>query len=71
MISPQNLAIAAATVGCTARRETSSASLPVEPDVPGRMCVLVYLQSTAVLGWMSTEDDAVVNLGELVGDSPR
>ncbi|HKS99992.1 MAG TPA: L-lactate permease [Rugosimonospora sp.] len=53
MISPQNLAIAAGVVGLTGR----------EGDIFRRvfgwsvvfivgMCVLVYLQSTAVLGWM-------------------
>jgi lactate permease len=53
MISPQNLAIAAGAVGLTGR----------EGDIFRRvllwsivfllgMCVLVYLQSTAVLGWM-------------------
>ena len=53
MISPQNLAIAAAAVGLQGR----------EGDIFRRviawsiaflafMCLLVYLQSTAVLSWM-------------------
>ena len=53
MISPQNLAIAAAAVGLAGRegdlfRRVLSWSLVFLAV----MCVLVYLQSTAVLGWM-------------------
>ena len=53
MISPQNLAIAAAAVGMAGRegdifrRVVGWSSLPVLV-----MCLLVYLQSTAVLSWM-------------------
>jgi lactate permease len=53
MISPQNLAIAAAVVGMEHKesalfRKVIWWSLGLLPG----MCVLVYLQSTPVLGWM-------------------
>lgn len=53
MISPQNLAIAAAVVGMEHMesalfRKVIWWSLGLLPG----MCVLVYLQSTPVLGWM-------------------
>jgi lactate permease len=53
MISPQNLAIAAAAVGLSGRegdlfRRVVGWSL----GFLAFMCVLVYLQSTSVLGWM-------------------
>ncbi len=53
MISPQNLAIAAAAVGMSGRegdifRKIIGWSLGFLVS----MCVLVYLQSTPVLSWM-------------------
>jgi len=53
MISPQNLAIAAAAVGLTGRegdlfRRVIGWSLAFLAF----MCVLVFLQSTSVLSWM-------------------
>ena len=53
MVSPQNLAIAAAVVGIEGReselfRKVVGWSLGLLLG----MCVLVYLQSTPVLGWM-------------------
>jgi lactate permease len=53
MISPQNLAIAAAAVGMAGRegdifRKVVGWSLVLL----ALMCVIVWLQSTAVLGWM-------------------
>jgi lactate permease len=53
MISPQNLAIAAAAVGMSGKeghifRQIVGWSL----GFLAFMCVIVYLQSTAVLSWM-------------------
>ena len=53
MISPQNLAIAAAAVGLSGRegdlfRKVVGWSL----GFLAFMCVIVFLQSTSVLGWM-------------------
>lgn len=53
MISPQNLAVGAAVVGLAGRegellRRVAAASAVLVPA----MCLLVYLQSTAVLGWL-------------------
>lgn len=53
MISPQNLAIGAAAVGLAGRegellRRVVAASCVLVPA----MCLLVYLQSTPVLGWL-------------------
>jgi lactate permease len=53
MISPQNLAIAAAAVGIAGRegdifRKVIGWSLALLAI----MCVIVALQSTAILGWM-------------------
>ena len=53
MVSPQNLAIGAAAVGLAGRegdlfRKVIGWSL----FMLAIMCVLVYLQSTAVLSWM-------------------
>ena len=54
MISPQNLAIGAAAVGARpARRATSSAEVLFwSVAMTLVMCVIVYLQSTAILDWM-------------------
>ncbi|GAA3792316.1 L-lactate permease [Amycolatopsis tucumanensis] len=53
MISPQNLAIAAAAVGMTGREGDPFRRVLVWSLVfVAVMCLLVYLQSTAVLGWM-------------------
>ncbi|ROS44434.1 L-lactate permease [Amycolatopsis thermoflava] len=53
MISPQNLAIAAAAVGMTGREGDLFRRVLVWSLVfVAVMCLLVYLQSTAVLGWM-------------------
>ena len=53
MISPQNLAIAASAVGMGGREgEIFRRVLPWSLLFLGGMCVLVYLQSTPVLGWM-------------------
>jgi lactate permease len=53
MISPQNLAIAAAAVGMAGREgEIFRRVLPWSLVFLAGMCVLVYLQSTPVLGWM-------------------
>jgi lactate permease len=53
MVSPQNLAIGAAAVGLAGRegdlfRKVLGWSLLLLLI----MCILVYLQSTSVLGWM-------------------
>ena len=53
MISPQNLAIASAAVGMSGREGESSARCSAGACCSLRvMCVLVYVQSTPVLGWM-------------------
>jgi len=53
MISPQNLAIAASAVGMSGREgEIFRRVLPWSLLFLLGMCVLVYLQSTPVLGWM-------------------
>jgi lactate permease len=53
MISPQNLAIAAAAVGLTGREGDLFRKVFVWSVLfVAGMCVLVYLQSTSVLGWM-------------------
>jgi lactate permease len=53
MISPQNLAIAAAAVGMAGREgEIFRRVLLWSLVFLAGMCVLVYLQSTPVLGWM-------------------
>lgn len=53
MISPQNLAIAAGAVGMTGREgDIFRRVLPWSLGFLVIMCVLVYLQSTPVLGWM-------------------
>ena len=53
MISPQNLAIAAAAVGLTGREGDLFRRVLLWSLVfLAGMCVLVYLQSTPVLGWM-------------------
>ncbi|GHE81217.1 L-lactate permease [Amycolatopsis deserti] len=53
MISPQNLAIAAAAVGMAGREGDLFRRVLVWSLVfVAVMCLLVYLQSTAVLGWM-------------------
>ncbi len=53
MISPQNLAIAAAAVGLSGREgDIFRKVLGWSLGFLVFMCVLVYLQSTAVLGWM-------------------
>ena len=53
MISPQNLAIAAAAVGMGGREgEIFRRVLPWSLVFLAGMCVLVVLQSTPVLGWM-------------------
>ena len=53
MISPQNLAIAASAVGLSGREgEIFRKVLPWSLAFLAGMCVLVFLQSTPVLGWM-------------------
>ncbi|MGI8717990.1 MAG: L-lactate permease [Lapillicoccus sp.] len=53
MISPQNLAIAAAAVGLSGREgDIFRKVLGWSLGFLVFMCVLIYLQSTAVLGWM-------------------
>jgi len=53
MISPQNLAIGAAAVGMAGREgELFRRVLGWSLVLLLIMCVLVYLQSTAVLSWM-------------------
>ena len=53
MISPQNLAIGAAAVGLAGREgELFRRVLLVSAIFVPAMCLLVLLQSTAVLGWM-------------------
>jgi lactate permease len=53
MISPQNLAIAAAAVGMAGREgEIFRRVLPWSLLFLAGMCLLVFLQSTSVLGWM-------------------
>ncbi|WP_263249269.1 L-lactate permease [Saccharopolyspora rosea] len=53
MISPQNLAIAAGAVGMTGREgDIFRRVLPWSLAFLFLMCVLVYLQSLPVLGWM-------------------
>jgi lactate permease len=53
MISPQNLAIAAAAVGLSGREGDLFRKVFVWSVLfVAGMCVLVYLQSTSVLGWM-------------------
>ncbi len=53
MISPQNLAIGAAAVGLAGREGDLFRKVLVWSFVLVLlMCVLVYLQSTAVLEWM-------------------
>ena len=53
MISPQNLAIAAAAVGLHGREgELLRKVLPWSLAFLGFMCVLIYLQSVSVLSWM-------------------
>ena len=54
MISPQNLAIAAGAVGMTGREgDIFRRVLPWSLGFLLLMCVLVYLQSTPVLAWMT------------------
>ena len=56
MISPQNLAIGAAAVGLGGREgELFRRVLGWSIVLLLIMCVLVYLQSTAVLDWMVVE----------------
>ncbi|WP_265444969.1 L-lactate permease [Flexivirga meconopsidis] len=53
MVSPQNLAIAAAAVGLEGKEgELLRRVLPWALGFLVVMCALVYLQSTSVLGWM-------------------
>jgi len=53
MISPQNLAIAAAAVGMGGREgDLFRRVVGWSVLLVALMCVLVYLQSTAVLSWM-------------------
>ena len=53
MISPQNLAIAAAAVGLSGREgDIFRKVLGWSLGFLAFMCVLVYLQSTPVLSWM-------------------
>jgi lactate permease len=53
MISPQNLAIGAAAVGLAGREgELLRRVLAVSCVLLPAMCLLVYLQSTPVLGWL-------------------
>jgi lactate permease len=53
MISPQNLAIAAAAVGMSGREgDIFRKAIGWSLGFLAFMCVLVFLQSTAVLGWM-------------------
>ena len=53
MISPQNLAIAAASVGMAGEEGTLFRKvLPWTLGFLGFMCVVIYLQSTPVLSWM-------------------
>ena len=53
MISPQNLAIAAAAVGLSGREgDVFRKVLGWSLGFLAFMCVLVYLQSTPVLSWM-------------------
>ena len=52
MISPQNLAIAAAVVGLEGQESRVLRSVWKWSLLLLGMCVLIYLQSTAVLGWM-------------------
>jgi lactate permease len=53
MISPQNLAIAAAAVGMSGREgDIFRKAIGWSLAFLAFMCVLVFLQSTAVLGWM-------------------
>ena len=53
MISPQNLAIAAAVVGLEGRESTLFCNVVWwSLGLLAGMCLLVYLQSTPVLGWM-------------------
>ena len=54
MISPQNLAIAAGAVGMAGREgDIFRRVLPWSLGFLLLMCVLVYLQSTPVLAWMT------------------
>jgi lactate permease len=53
MISPQNLAIAAAAVGMSGREGDLFRKVIVwSIGFVAFMCLLVYLQSTSVLSWM-------------------
>ena len=53
MVSPQNLAIGAAAVGLAGREgDLFRKVLGWSLLMLAFMCVLVYLQSTSVLGWM-------------------
>jgi lactate permease len=53
MISPQNLAIAAAAVGLSGREgDLFRRVVGWSVGFLAFMCVVVYLQSTSVLGWM-------------------
>ena len=53
MISPQNLAIAAAAVGLQGREgDIFRRVIASRIAFLAFMCLLVYLQSTAVLSWM-------------------
>ena len=52
MISPQNLAIAAAVVGLEGQESRVLRSVWKWSLLLLGMCVLIYVQSTAVLGWM-------------------
>lgn len=53
MISPQNLAIGAAAVGLAGREgELLRRVVAVSAILVPAMCLLVYLQSTPVLGWL-------------------
>ena len=57
MISPQNLAIGAAAVGMAGQEgELFRRVLGWSLVLLVIMCVLVYLQSTDVLGWMVVGD---------------
>ena len=53
MISPQNLTIAATAVGVVGREsDLFRRSVLWSVGLLLALCVLVYLQSTPVLGWM-------------------
>ena len=53
MLSPQHLAIAAAAAGIAGREgDLMRSVLKWSIGLVAIMCVIVYLQSTAVLSWM-------------------